>query len=484
MILSAVISGGLLCLTQPRFNLWWMAYLALIPFLAALKHYKPSWVKATLSGWLMGTLFMGYTLSGLYPLKAFVPHAWVLLVWGLFSAYQGLFYAALFGIYAKWGRGNLVLIPVLWTLLEWLRSFGSIGNTLGNLGVTQVHALPFAQLAAIGGAWLVTFCIVCISSLLISPTPKKVLGASLCISLWWGWGHLQLVDTPHDTHKKSIVIIQGNHSEAIKLSDDQYTQIQKTYTNLSQQAIKRYHPDIILWPETVTPFFNTEDALWMNTLYGLAQKHSVTFMFGTPIQSQFGVFNALVALTPQGVSNTHYYKRKLVPFGEYIPLRSLLSRLGIPQMLETGDYNVGTQNIPIPTPAGRVGGIICVESLYPTYFKPTSVSQPQADWFAVVANNAWFMESIGADLHFDMAIIRAIETNRYIVQSANTGISGIISNTGKVLTRSSLNTQAILVGQIETELPNSLYHHLGDWIIAGCGLSLVVWILRQLIKPI
>ena len=162
-----------------------------------------------------------------------------------------------------------------------------------------------------------------------------------------------------------------------------------------------------------------------------------------------------------------------MPFGEYWPFKSFLLWLGL-QGVVGEDYSEGNQLKPLQSPRFSAGVLICLESMYPCYYR--ELVKNGADMLVNIANNAWFHDSKAAELLFQMSRVRAVENNRYFVQCANTGISGMIHPLGHVIVKSHLNRREILSKQVVIGLPDSPFVKWGDWLVVA-SLAVVIGIL-------
>ncbi|MCQ2385147.1 MAG: apolipoprotein N-acyltransferase [Clostridia bacterium] len=175
-------------------------------------------------------------------------------------------------------------------------------------------------------------------------------------------------------------------------------------------------------------------------------------------------YNALFLFDDTGnLSPKAYHKRKPVPFGEYLPMRSLFS-LFAPALTEINmlerEVTPGTDAAPLQTPFCRVGCLICFDSLYPALARADVKSG--ADFLAVSTNDSWFDGSFAKKLHFSHTVLRAVETGRYALRAGNTGLSGIVSDKGEVVALSSPDERTYVAGEISLCKRTTLYTLLGD----------------------
>ena len=173
-----------------------------------------------------------------------------------------------------------------------------------------------------------------------------------------------------------------------------------------------------------------------------------------------------------------------MPFGEYIPLRSVARAVGLGHFLFGEDYSSGPRWHPFEVPGwGTLGGLICMESLFPGPSR--QLAQHGADALVTVANNAWFFQSPAAAQHLQMTRMRAVENRRTLIQVANTGLSGIVDPFGRITQVTDLGSRATVHAQISLHAIRAWYTRLGDWIILASGLVILgyLWIVRRNTTP-
>ncbi|MFA5878567.1 MAG: apolipoprotein N-acyltransferase [Candidatus Margulisiibacteriota bacterium] len=463
----ALLSAFLTCLIFPKANWFLIAFVALVPLL--LEFRKAKGKNLFLKGLLWGFIVQGYFHFWIFSLKAWAPLFAVFLIWLFFSFYLGLFYGVMFWLFGKL-RSILYYewtLPFFWIIFEWLRSLGPLGNSAGSLGYSQTSNLPLLQLASIFGVFGVSFYLVLVNVLiywLLVKKDKKKIAVSLLIILVLPilWGSVRLMLHQNDGIKQyEVAIIQGNHSENEKRDIKLFNAIKKDYFHLSEVALKD-KPDLIFWPETIVSTLNLADQNFITRLLDFTRVHDVGIVLGTPIEKERKIYNAAALVSTNEISDEIYFKNQLMPFGEYIPFRPLLSTFVNLTFLGT-DYSRGTEKTLLKYKDLTLGGGICLESIYPWHYR--NLTKNGADLLFVLVNNAWFFQSAAAAEHLQMSVLRAVENNRYLIQSGNTGISAIISNTGEVLLKSNLDQTEILSMKVAAIKKNSIYYYLGDILI-------------------
>ena len=472
-----------------------LLFFSLVPLLIDL--YRSAYNKKILfkKGFFFGFVFMGVYHAWMFSLTAWAPLVWILLLWGLFMAYLSLFYGLLFVILGRFKQSfwSLLIFPSAWICMEWLRALGPIGNPGGSIGYGLIQFLPLVQLASITGVYGLSFITVLINHSLyfslqgyfLAPHMKPGIKRPyafilapilLLISLWaFGWTRMTTLDSISLTPSLHVAVIQGNHRQALKLDQVSHSSIRQDYLTLIDQLDS---PSLIILPETITASLNLRYPSFTRDLRSLLRKGQHRLILGSPIKEQGAYYNAAIGMTPES-SSSIYRKIKLMPFGEYWPLKPLLRLLPDGFWNTSSDYSSGTSFNPITLGSFDVGTAICLESIYPWHFR--YLVNKGCSLFVVLANNAWFFDSTAAYKHFQMSHLRAIEFSRYLIQSSNTGISAIISPSGSYHLLPT-NQKEILHGAITLSQSKTFYALFGDFMVYISFLFLFFFSLYSLKK--
>src|SRR5438093_5663204 len=214
---------------------------------------------------------------------------------------------------------------------------------------------------------------------------------------------------------------------------------------MTRQAI-REGAQLVLWPESSTPFLFEENVSGAQKVRTLAQQAQVAVVFGSD-QIERGrpdkFYNSAFLVRPDGTTGGVYRKMHLVPFGEYVPLQRLLF-FAAPLTEQSGAFSPGLNPELLPVDGHRVSVAICYEVVYPELVRRFVTGG--SELLTTITNDAWFGRTSAPIQHFQQASMRAIENGRYLVRSANTGISGIVDPYGRVLEQTSVFQPAVLVG--------------------------------------
>lgn len=402
----------------------------------------------------------GYTPAWLATLMV----AFVAVVMGLLSGLQGWIYARL-----KLDRQALLGFPALWALFEWLRSWLFTGFPWLYLGYAYIDT-PLSGFAPVGGVFLVSLLVVLTSVGMLqllrpaSSRQRAVLATALA-SLWAvGLGLQQIEWTRASGNPVSISIIQGNIPQDMKWNVEMQDQTIAIYEKLSE---KEWGRDVVLWPEAAITKFLHEAIPDLERIDARAAASHSAFVTGIPYLEPGGpplrFFNSVLAV---GDGRGLYHKQRLVPFGEYIPFEDVL-RGALPFFdMPMSSFSWGSdQQQPLAVKSFRLQPSICYEIAYPGLVRRQALG---ADMLVTVSNDAWFGGSHGPHQHFEMVRMRALETGRYILRGTNNGISAIIDNRGRVVSRAPQFVRTVLRGEART------VEGLTPWLVMGNVLILTL----------
>jgi apolipoprotein N-acyltransferase len=311
--------------------------------------------------------------------------------------------------------------------------------------------------------------------------PAATLVAALTITLA-GWGWWRLGNAPVEGAASPLAktlrvgIIQGNVPQDRKWSPEFASEIFNRYLRLSREAAQQ-GARLIVWPESSTPFLFEEDVSGGEAIRQLARQTGTWLLIGSD-QVAAGrpssYYNAAFLVDPQGRTAAVYRKQLLVPFGEYVPLKSLLFFVG-PVVDAVADFSAGTETTLLPVDGTPLSMAICYEIIFG--YQARGAVRAGSQLLTTITNDAWYGESSAPWQHFDQASARAIELGRYLVRAANTGISGVVDPYGRVVARRGLFETGILVQDVELLETCTLYCRIGDSFAWAClAVSLILLI--------
>lgn len=435
---------------------------------------------AFLVGWCFG---FGHFIVGLYWIgHAFLVDAerfaWLLpFAISLLPAGLGLFTGTVALVVHLVGGGRwrrIAALAVAWTLAEWFRAHLLTGfpwNLVGYVWGFSDAMLQPAALFGVYGLSLVTVAAAAAPAALADGWRRALpvcLGLCAVLAAAGGYGLLRLSGpAPGDVPDVRLRIVQPNVAQRDKWRPDLRDRHLARLLELSAgEAAAR--PTHVIWPETATPFLLAADVRRRH-LIGQMLLPDQLLISGAPRRdaAEDGareVWNSLHVVGPGGTILATYDKHHLVPFGEYLPLRPLLSALGLSKLTAgTRDFSSGPGPAIVDVPgAPAFQPLICYEAIFPHQIAP---SQRPA-WLLNVTNDAWFGDGSGPHQHFAMARVRAIEQGLPLIRAANTGISGVIDAYGRPRARLGLGEGGIIDSALPAALSSApLYARLGDRLL-------------------
>tara|TARA_B100001113_G_C21105990_1_gene620918 strand:- start:740 stop:2215 length:1476 start_codon:yes stop_codon:yes gene_type:complete len=479
----SLLSALLVYTSFPPINLWGIIFFAFLPFLFGLQKLK-SLCSHLLYFMLFGLLYMGLMHIWLLELQDYSTVFSIVVLVIVYSLFLAIYYALIGFLYFISGK-SLWILPFCWIVGEWLRSQTIIGNSTGTLGYSQAYNPTLLQWASIGGVFGISIIIFSLNIMLFKIFRQQkindIIRYILIIIILLGTNQFLLKKPINTTETQLVSIIQGNHPQQIKLNKQYWNNITQTYLSLTKYALQNSPNQIIIWPETITPALNLYNKNLLNQINDLSTKYNSTIIFGTPTKLNKNYFNSLCVMTPSGLSSYIYHKKRLMPFGEYWPGKSLFQWFGAGQLIPGNEYSPGTSNQqPLIVNDLILGPGICLESIYPWFYR--SMKHQNSHVMLLLANNAWFNDSSGAEKHFQMGILRAVEMKSYFLQASNTGISAIISSKGVPLQQTKLNQQAIITDNIYKITSKSIYYYIGDFIVYFGLFIIILRLLFSLFK--
>jgi apolipoprotein N-acyltransferase len=333
--------------------------------------------------------------------------------------------------------GPILVLPSVWVLLEWVRGWLFTGFPWLYIGNGQINPLPvigapMAGLAPVLGIHGLSLAVALSAGLVVIAVRRRgrarKAAVGTLVALWLAAALLGRVEwTEPDGDPLVATVVQGNVEQSLKWAPDGLLPTIEIYLTMTREALGN---DLIVWPETAIPgFLHEVQSGLMDPLGQDAREHGSEIVIGVPVmETQARYFNGLISI---GSAEDRYFKRHLVPFGEFLPfkgvLRPLIDWFDVPM----SDFSRGTAPRPLlQVGAHRVGVSICYEDIFSEEVRQ---ALPDADYLINVSNDAWFGDSLAPHQHLEFARLRALENARPLVRATNTGISAIIDHRGRVL---------------------------------------------------
>ena len=503
----ALFSGALLALSFPRFGHPAFAWIALVPLLIALSGWRGRPVEGAgrvpgqppLRAFTLGlaaglVYFVGTiywtgtvvrTFGGLATPMALLA---MLLLAAYLALYPALAALVVSRVLNRTGVRGVLLLPAAWVATEFFRGYLFGGFPWVPLGNSQVELLPVAQLASVLGVYGLSALVALVNAsiayaLLTSGRDRltAIVATAAVLVAVGGWGTWQIAEgslTREGTPLR-VGLIQGNIAQEDKWNPGEARRIFTTHIAMTRDVVKR-GAQLVMWPESATPFMFEEDEAGETAVRELAREVGVPILFGSDQVDRSGnlvrLFNAAFLVSPNGDTAGVYRKIHLVPFGEYIPFKEWLYFVS-PLVQRFTDFDAGTGTVLLPVGGHAISTAICYEVVYPSLIREAVVSG--SELLTTITNDGWYGQSSAPYQHFAMASMRAIEQGRYLARAANTGVSGVVDPYGRVVRRSAIFEQFGLVEEVRLLTSRTIYSVIGDAVayvsIALTLFALVLW---------
>ena len=485
--LLALIAGCLFPLGFAPLHFWPLAILSLALLVPLLEGQTGK--RSLLRGWLYGFGFYSVGVSWVYisiNTYGYTPQWLSIILTGLFAAGLALFFALFAWTYQKLALDKWYWLgfPSLWILFEWIKSWLLSGFPWLYAGNAFIDT-PLAGLAPVTGVLGMSWVAALTATLLVYlvQRPAKRYQSTAMIAIVWALCYglqTQTWVTPSIKDSLDIAIVQGNIPQEKKWDPNERDTIFGTYARHTET---HWEKDVVIWPEAALPVFYQEAREFMARMQLKAEDTDTALITGTPYwqasDTEYDYFNSIVS-----VGNGHgvYHKQRLVPFGEYVPLESVIRGL-IPFFdLPMSSFTPGSsEQQPLVAAGATFAPFICYEVVYPEQVRSLG---KDADYLITISNDAWFGRSWGPHQHFQIARLRALELGKYLVRATNTGITAIIDHHGRVTAVIPQFEQAVLQGTLYTTEGRTPYRLWGWWPVLGLslGIILIIQVRRRLIK--
>jgi apolipoprotein N-acyltransferase len=349
----------------------------------------------------------------------------------------------------------LMIFPAAWVLGEWLRGWFLTGFPWLSLGYSQIDA-PLTGLAPLLGVYGVSWALVFSAAALLAWRAWWPIVAAGC--LWLAAAVVAGITwTQPGGDDFRVSIVQGNIAQHSKWRPEMLFPTLALYQELTDQAAASR---LIIWPETAVPAFaDTVEEQLLRPLENQMKARGQDILMGIPIREADGrYYNAIMNIGITG--RDLYYKRHLVPFGEFMPLRAWLEPLAEMFAIPMSNFAAGRAERPVLRSVGQwVGMSICYEDAFGA---AAIQALPQAGFMVNVSNDAWFGDSLAPHQHLQIARMRAAEGQRYLLRATNNGVSAIIDQSGGLVVTAPQFVQAVLSGTVQPRNGATPYARIGD----------------------
>ena len=398
---------------------------------------------------------------------------------------QAIFSALGFVIFVLLARTEFVkkrqyLLPILmaslWVIAEWWQNFGWWGVPWGRLPIGQISFTLLLRSASLFGSYFITFVIVAVNFFLALAIIRQGMrrtavisaAAIFAINLTMGIGVTLSYKDGGDTYKAAA--IQGNISSTEKWNG-KTAHVLEIYKDLTEKAAAE-GAEIVVWPETAIPVVLAERPEYYDAITAIARDNDITLIVSmfTRDESTGQLRNSIFEINSSGeVNDAVYSKQRLVPFGEFVPMRDLVAAIFPPladiNMLSE-DLSAGEESVVIDGERGNIGFAVCFDSIYEQVIWESANNG--AELIAISTNDSWFSDSAALAMHNSHARLRAIESGRYVVRAANTGISSVIDPMGNVDANLGAMERGYIISDVHMRNDTTVYSLIGNVVVYAC----------------
>jgi apolipoprotein N-acyltransferase len=476
-LLASAVSGVALWSAFPPFDLGPLALVALIPLLWAWRDASPR--QAALYGFVFGLFYYCLLVEWIryFGAVAIVP---LVLAGGAYLAVTGLVVGGLnrLGVRSPW------LVAATWVVFESARGRWPLGGLpWGEVGVA-FHDIPVMRdLASWGGVALVTFLAVAVNALLLDALlalraravrPLAIAGAGLAgiMALTVVGSAFRFEPTP--TGELRFALLQGNDQNRDLSSAERKTYLPASHFGLAGELDGDY--DLIVFPESSLGGRNpeaTDEEELRDDIVGVARKHDAEVVVNglVPVPGTDRDYNTNFVYEPDGTLQGTYAKQHLVPFGEYVPFRSVLGWIDALERVPT-DYKPGSGRRVFEIGGRPVGTVICFESAFAAISR--DYVRDGAEAIVVTTNNRSYQRSANSAQHIAMSQMRAAETGRPVLHASISGITGGVDADGHLSDTTDLFERTVVTGTITTMTGQTPFVRYGEWVLWGSVVALIV----------
>lgn len=485
--LLALLAGALVPLSFAPYDVWPVSVLSLVALSFAL--YRSTGKQAFWRSWFFGLGLYGTGASWVFvSIHQFgnVTPAFALLLTLLLVVVLSTVFALPFVVLGRWlshsPLGILLGLPALWVVGEWVRSWLFTGFPWLYLGYGHLQSWlsGWAPVAGVMGLSFITALTACALAYLWLGRKQKarsLIPVAVCGVLWGAGYGLQSVQwTESYLEPVNVGIVQGNIPQERKWDRAFLRPTFERYVSMSEDL---WDNDWIIWPEAAMPLLYHQALPFIDELRNKALQHEAALITGVLYDSRedYAYYNSIIGI---GLGSGIYHKQRLVPFGDYVPLRAyfgpVLSIFNLPMsVLEPGPANQKGLQVA----EALIAPSICYEIAYPD---TVAAGAAKANILITISNDAWFGASLGPLQHMQIAQMRALETGRYLIRATNNGVSALVNNKGEITGKTDQFVQQTLEGEVELRRGQTPFMRWGSEPIVFLCLLLVgvaIYVLRR-----
>ncbi len=472
---AAVPAGALLALAFPEAGAWWLAFVGLVPLMLLIGR-APAAREGALLAWLGGAGFFTAAMHWLVPnvgpfllpVTIVIGALWLPWGWAAWLALRPPVTARRL----LWG---MAVVPAAWVAAEVVRSWDRIGGPWALLGTSQWQSRTTLALAAVGGVWLVSFLLVAanlagaavVSNVLVGRSPAPAAVAAVAVVALMAGGAAVRGSPP----VAGSLRIAGVQPGVIRSVEPRFAASEAATRALGGEA-----PDLVVWGESSVGLDPLAQPEYLARIEDAARAAGADVLSGVDgrqggAASGRDILKSALLVGPDGVRG-RYDKMRLVPFGEYIPLRPVFGWVGGVSRAAAEDRRRGRELVLLDVDGVRVGPLVCFESAFPDMAR--RLAADGADLVVVQSATSTFQGSWAPEQHASLAAVRAVETGRPVVHATLTGVSAAFDAGGRRLVWFGTDRRGTWVATVPLSRGTTPYVRFGDWVPAGSLVVLLV----------
>jgi apolipoprotein N-acyltransferase len=500
-LILAVLSGLLFACSFPNVAAGWLVFVALLPLFVALARARGAG-EAFLLGWLSQTIAWLLMVPWVVRVMSHyggLPYITGVLIFVAMCAYLGVYggaFALLFYRIAPSTRfRRWLLVPLAWIAVEYARTYLLSGFPWNLIAASIVDYAPLVQFDRVAGPYALGVLILLPSTLVAwlvmgrdrrakeaanaLHSPIFAIAAVVIVTfVWWVTGLVtaKMLVRPSGTPMARAALLQPNISQEMRWDEDNLAQIFRRMMAMTEDAAS-HDVQVVIWPESTVPLSYATTDFYREAIESISRLRNVDVILGSvaedPAQPN-KLWNAAF-LVSGGRTIGHYDKIRLVPFGEYVPLRQMLS-FAHALVHAVGQFEFGTKDTPL---VGRFlyGPAICYEVVFPQI--PRTQVVHGANVLVTITNDAWYDGTSAPRQHLNQARLRAVETDRYLLRAGTTGISAVVDPAGRIVQQLEMGTQGIIYAAFQPRTTTTPYVRFGDWFAWLAIVMVVIGMIRR-----